>query len=113
MFGPVVPPSFTVFHSLPANLWAFVPPESNITALSERLATDIAGIQGAQVILNISNAATHTALQVVNATMTSINARLSITETDVSNAATRSALQVVNTALQVINVMCHPISHFN
>ena len=64
--APFVPQFLKVSHS-PPNLWALLPlPESNISALSERLATDIAGIQGAQVILNISNVATYTALQVNN-----------------------------------------------
>ena len=46
----------------------FTAPNSIITSLSDRFTTDIAGIQGSQAILNVSNANTSTALQVGNTT---------------------------------------------
>ena len=46
----------------------FTSPNSILTSLSDRFTTDIAGIQGSQAILNVSNANTSTALQVGNTT---------------------------------------------
>ena len=79
---------------------------SYISALFERLTKDVAVIEGEQVTLNIYNAATHNALQLVNTTVFALNARLSIAETAASNTATSTALEVVNTTLQVINESC-------
>ena len=108
LWCPTLYPEYTDSFSIcsyPANLWAYLvaPASNNYSALSERLTTDIADIQGVQVALNISNAATRTALQVVNATVSAINARFSITETAASNAATHTALQVVNATVSAIN----------
>ena len=88
-------------------MWTYlVVPASNISALSESLTTDITDIQGAQVTMNISNAAIRTALQVVNNTVAALNVRLNITETAAFNAATKTALEMVNTTLQVVNSSC-------
>jgi hypothetical protein len=72
---------------------------SYVSALLERLTIPgVAVIEGAQVTLND--------LQLVNATVAALNVRLNITETAASNAATKTALEMVNTTLQVVNSSC-------
>ena len=71
-FAGLKNPNSTV-TGLPSEMWMrFTAPNSIITSLSDRLTTDIAVIQGTQVILNVSNANTITALQFAQAQVSNL-----------------------------------------
>ena len=78
---------------LPSEMWMrFTAPTSIITSLSDRLTTYITGIQVDQAILNVSNANTHTALQLAQGQIANLTAALA-SQVLVSQVA---ELQIVN-----------------